>query len=47
MGVPNPSQTNVQQMAKYLKTQGIQGVAATGNANLDALFKMMGLSKWS
>ena len=45
MGVANPSQADVDRLARFLKSEGISGVGNTGSPSLDALFKRMGLSK--
>lgn len=44
MGVSNPTQSTVEQLARFLKSDGIRGVGDTGSPSLDALFKRMGLS---
>lgn len=45
MGVANPTQADVDRLARFLKSEGISGVGNTGSPSLDALFKRMGLSK--
>ena len=45
MGVADPSQADVNRLARFLKSEGISGVGNTGSPSLDALFKRMGLSK--